>query len=644
MEALGPSVRRIPRWTAQVYALAATTWIVGSDFVVTVIRDASFSAFAVNSAKGLVFVGLTTAVLWVVLHRWADRVGAAWDAVLRERTRFEVLVEGTEDIIGVLDDDGAFSYVSPSLERILGWSAGDLLGTRARVIVHPDDMEAAVGYIATVRREATTPGAQTFRFLTPNGRWRHIELLGSNLRHEPSVRGIVVHGRDVTDRYLAESRLQHALTHDAVTGLPGRARFEDDLRDAALGAEARNQHLLVLTVDLLAFREVNEAVGRTGGDDVLREVARRIGADPDVTSVSRLGADEFGIALPITGDASRVEREADRVTLRVSESLGAPFVVADRRFHLSAHIGGAVVTLPGPIDRGLLTAETNRQAAKRHPDRTVVTVLSQEPGSSRSGTMVAEALHDALASDELVLHYQPQYDLASGEMVAAEALIRWQHPTDGLLGPRTFLAEATRGTLLPIVTRFVLSRATAQVASWTRSGHRIAVSVNLSLGDLRRHSIVDEVVQAVETSGIDPTLLRLELTEQTLLTEPERSLAAIQALRAEGIQFSIDDFGTGYSSLMHLRTLPVDELKIDRVFIAGMCEGGVDDAIVNAVMELGHRTGLVIVAEGIEDLETYRVLAVRGCDRGQGYLMSRPVPAHEVSFATFDPDAVGVAT
>lgn len=638
MDGTGISIHRLPRRTALVYLAVAAIWIVISDLIVAIVDDVDERTLLLNMAKGLGFVLFTSAVLYVVLRAWASRVIEGWEAAVEAQDRFAVLVEDTDDIIVVLDDDRTISYVSPSVERVLGWSATETDGARGRTFVHPDDQEAAIRYLAGVREGTGPLEPQTFRFLTPEGRWRHIEVIAKDLRHHPSVAGVVVHGRDVTDRRLVASRLEHALTHDPVTGLANRARFEDDLRDVSLGVAARQQDLVVLVIDLNAFREVNDAVGRIGGDEVLRAVAQRIERSVQPAAIGRLGADEFGIALPLdhTGPDGRRHEDPTRLAQQVIDELSAPMLVAGQKLRLSADIGGAVVPPTSTPEQALLAAETNLQQAKRHPDRVVITVLAPGSPAQRGGARLAGDLHDALARGELMLFYQPQYDLATNRVVAVEALLRWNHPTDGVLGPRSFLAEATRGTLLPRVTRFVLAEATRQAAIWRDAGNAISVSVNLSLGDLRRRSIVEEVLSAVRDSGISADLLHLELTEQTLLTEPERSLLAMRELRERGIQFSIDDFGTGYSSLVHLRTLPVHELKIDRTFVAGMCDGGIDDAIVSAVLDLGHSTDLTIVAEGIETIEAYRALAARGCDRGQGHLMAHALPADELSFAPFE--------
>ncbi len=626
------AVASLPRRTALLYLVVASAWIVGSDLVVAMLWDANATDVGVNIAKGLVFVVVTAAVLYGVLRVWAARAVEGWQLAQRTQDRYEALVEGGEDLVAVLDEDGVITYASPSLERVVGWSRGDALGTRAREIVHPDDVEEAVGYVAAVRAGSGSAEPQVFRLLTPDGRWRHVELLASDLRHEPAVDGVVVHGRDVSDQQQARTRLEHAMTHDAVTGLPTRARFEDDLRDAALGAAARSQGLAVLVLDLDAFRQVNEAVGRAAGDDVLREATARLGECSNPSAFGRLGADEFALAVPVGADGDAAEAEAGALIQRLAACLAEPLVVAGHRLRLSARFGGVVVRRDDLALQALQVAETNLRMAKDHPDRVVMSALERDPRRNRSTSQVAGDLHDALDRGELELYYQPQFHLETGIVVGAEALMRWNHPTEGLLLPRRFLRDATSGTLLPRVTRFALTQATRQAAAWRDGGHPIPVSVNLTLGDLRRHSIVDEVLDALAASAIDPSLLRLELTEHTILAEPERSLQAMRTLRGIGVEFSIDDFGTGYSSLVHLRTLPVREIKIDKVFVSGMPVHDIDDAIVTLVVGLAHRAGLTVVAEGIEHVDVYELLVERGCDRGQGFLMSVPVPAAEMAF------------
>lgn len=625
-------ITSIPRRTVQLYAAVAGAWIVVSDLVVALVGAADLGDFALNVAKGLGFVGVTSILLLIVLRRSVGLATEGWEIADEERRRFETLIERSDEIIGVFDDDGRLTYASPSLERVLGWEIGDALDRRGREFVHPDDRQEGLDFLATVRDGTAGSDPQTFRLLTPDGEWRHIEITATDLRHEPAVAGVVVHGRDVTERRKAESQLGRALTLDHVTGASNAKQYGIELRDVALGARAREQDLLILVTDLDAFREVNASVGRVGGDDVLREVCDRIADAVSPAVIGRLGPDEFGVAMAIErgdGEQLAIARScADRIV----SAVGAPLVVDGRRLRLSATVGGVVVRRTDQLDRGRAASEANLVAAKSHPDRVVLSVLSTQDKVDLSGTELVTALFDALERHELQLYYQPQYALADGAVVGAEALIRWNHPERGLLGPAAFLTEATRGSLLSHVTRFVLGEATGQVARWIDQGRDLSVSVNLSLGDLRRQGLVEEVLAAVEGSAIPPASLRLELTEQTLLVEPERSMRTIRELLDAGIGFSIDDFGTGYSSLSHLRSIPVQELKIDQSFTSAMLASEVDAAIVSAVIDLGHRVGVDIVAEGIEDAKTLERLCVEGCDRGQGYHLARPVPATEVSF------------
>jgi PAS domain S-box-containing protein/diguanylate cyclase (GGDEF)-like protein len=631
------SVRQLPTRTTTTYVAVGATWILVSDGIVTLTSDQDAAEFVVNAGKGLLFVGITGAVLWALLRTWARRTAEAWSASAQQRRRYESIVERTDDVIAVFDDDGTLTYASPALERVLGWEVDEAVGRLGRTFIHPDDVDDALAHLAAVRAGASYDDLPIYRLLTPDGRWRDMEISAVDLRDEPTIAGVVVRARDVTDRRLVEDRLEHALTHDVVTTLPNQHRFRSDLRDVAFAAQLGAQHLAVLIVDLSSFREVNSAVGRHGGDEVLAMVAARLRTF-EPAALGRLGADEFAIAFPSDHEPDNALRHVREVAIEVVDALAAPFTVGERRLRLSCAIGGTVSSPARPVDDALVAAEHNLSSAKQHPDRQVITLEAEVDGltpTPRGGPL--SSVHEALELDQLEMFFQPQYDLASGRVAGAEALLRWHHPVRGTLTPVRFLEDARRHGILPGVTRFALGSATRQAARWAADGTPIVVSVNLGLDDLRRHSVVSEVFDALHDHGCDPALLCIELTEHTLLSEPDRSLQAMRALRAEGVQFSIDDFGTGYSSLMHLRTLPVQELKIDQSFIFGLSDGSPDDAIVSSVIEMAHRLGLVVVAEGIEDHDVHELLRLRGCDRGQGFLMSRPVAAGSLDLSPFSP-------
>ena len=630
------SVRRLPRRTTATYVAVGAAWILVSDGIVTLTSDQDASEFAINAGKGLLFVGVTGSVLWILLRTWSARTAEAWSASALQRRRYESLVDRSDDVIAVFDDDGTLTYASPALERVLGWPVDQAVGRRGRTFIHPDDVDEALAHLAAVRAGASYGDLPIYRLLTPDGRWRDMEISAADLRDEPTIAGVVVRARDVTDRRIVEDRLEHALTHDVVTALPNQHRFRSDLRDVAFAAQLGAHHLAVLIVDLSTFREVNHVVGRRGGDEVLSMVAMRLRA-LEPAALGRLGADEFGIAFAGDRDPEAALRRVREVATKVMDVLAAPFTIGERRLRLSCAIGGTVSSPARPVDDALVAAEHNLSSAKQHPDRQVVTLeagVEAVVPTPRGGPL--SSVHEALELEQLEMHFQPQYDLQTGRVVGAEALLRWHHPVRGMLTPLRFLEDARRHGILPGVTRFALRSATRQAAAWAAGGTPIVVSVNLGLDDLRRHSVVSEVLDALADNRCDPALLCLELTEHTLLSEPERSLQAMRALRAEGVQFSIDDFGTGYSSLMHLRTLPVQELKVDQSFITGLADGSPDDAIVSSVIEMAHRLGLVVVAEGIEDRDVHDLLRLRGCDRGQGFLMSRPMAAGSLDLSPFE--------
>lgn len=633
-DGVGHSVSVLPPRTAAVYATVAGLWIVASDTVAAItVGDVSRSEYLLNLTKGLAFVAATTGVLYLVLRRWRERLERGLDEAELERQRFNHLVEATEDVFAVLDDDGRLTYVSPRLVSSLGWQVGDVIGEQGRAFVHPEDRDDAIDFLRRTKTSVRSLPPTTFRLLATDGRWHHIEVATTDLRHVPSVGGVVVHGRDVTEQRMAEVRLEYAVAHDPITGVANRVTYELALGEAGLGLQHADRDLAIVVIDLLAFREVNAQVGRALGDEVLRQVVERFEQSLTPLTLGRIGADEFSAALAVPAVSDPVEWTVERCHQLLND-VAKPYSVDGTRVDVSVDVGAAVSRLPAPVTDVLVDAESNLHRAKRHPDQIVVT-LHDPSTRSRQNLLQPTKLHEALESDQFVLYYQPQYELATGRMVGVEALLRWRHPTEGLLTPSTFLDVVTRGTLLPLVTRFVLREATRQAAAWQRNGHDISVSVNLSLGDLRRRALTHDVIEALDDAGLDPTRLCLELTEHTLFAERERSLPTMHRLRRRGVNFSIDDFGTGYSSLAHLRTLPVDELKIDSMFVADMTDNAIDRSIVSAAIDLGEAGGMTILAEGIEKASTWQALVESGCGRGQGYLMSPPVPAEDVTFEPF---------
>ena len=419
---------------------------------------------------------------------------------------------------------------------------------------------------------------------------------------------------------LESSRNEHQARHDALTGLANRAHLDVALSAATVGSSGS---VALVLLDLDRFREVNDTLGHGCGDEVVLEMAHRLTrlAGPH-DLVARLGGDEFAVLLPdVDGvQAALLHAEALRSALRAPVRVGGVDVVLDARAGVSVH----------PLD-----AEDG-PALLRHADvaaeqakRTHVGVCAYDGALDRHSTERLGLLADlarAIAEGELVLHYQPKCDL-SGRVLGVEALVRWAHPQRGLLPPAEFVQVAERTGLVHPLTESVLDQALAQVRRWLDDGRELPVAVNISTRSLLQPGFAERVLTALGAHGVPARLLGLEITETTIMEDPDRALEVLTQLADAGIRLSIDDFGTGYSSLAYLKVLPVHELKIDRVFVAALTTSERDRVIVDSTVALGARLGLEVVAEGVEDEDTLAALAALGCQQAQGYYFSRPVPA-----------------
>jgi len=439
--------------------------------------------------------------------------------------------------------------------------------------------------------------------------------------------GLGVIGRTVLTfrevRAAAEMRRQ-ARTDD-LTGLANRRAFYDDL-GAATRRLGPGSSLAVLLVDLDRFRQVNDSLGHQTGDRLLQVVAERLRTvvrEGDV--LARLGGDEYAVLLR-SASASSAEALAERLRARLREhvQLGAALLTAE------ASIGIALAPAHGTTATGLLQrADLAMYSAKRR--RAGVALYDEaRDGEGLHRLEMAARLRSGIEQGQLVLLYQPQLDLRRGAVTGVEALVRWQHPTRGLLPPDAFLPVAESSGLMTAITEAVLAGATAQCAQWRRAGLLLDVAVNISPSDLLADGLAGRVEALLTRAGLPPEALTLEVTEDILVQDRDRAVAVLAALRRSGIGIAIDDYGTGYASLAYLSDLPATELKLDRSFVVPLLEFRRVATIVESTIDLGRSLGLVLVAEGVEDEATLQALARYGCDRAQGFHIGRPVPAAQI--------------
>ncbi|MFG1602553.1 putative bifunctional diguanylate cyclase/phosphodiesterase [Actinoplanes sp. NPDC049265] len=411
---------------------------------------------------------------------------------------------------------------------------------------------------------------------------------------------------------------------DALTGLPNRRALQSSVVQRGVGA------LLLLDID--RFRTVNDALGHASGDRLLVEVARRL-ADvvPAHDLVVRLGGDEFAVLATRVDGAAAARRIAGHLT----EALGRPFALNGTTVDVSASIGIAVRQERGSDGAALLRqAEAAMYDAKQRGAGVAVYGPDAAHHSPERLTLQSDlrrALSSSSADDGVTIYYQPQIAIATGEVVGVEALLRWRHPVRGMVGPDELLRVVEPTPVMRLLTDRVLRTVVAQVAEWRRAGRDVRASVNVSVRDLRAGDIADRIADMLAAHGVPASLLQLEITESALMADPHRVMDTISRLDRMGIAISLDDFGTGYSSLQHLRRLPLAEVKIDRSFVLGMAGDRNDAAIVRSVIGLAGALGLRVVAEGVEDERTWRVLGALGCDASQGWFHARPMPAGELA-------------
>ena len=421
---------------------------------------------------------------------------------------------------------------------------------------------------------------------------------------------------------------EHTALHDRLTNLPNRVLFHDRAEHAIRGAARAGNKLAVMLLDLDRFKEINDTLGHEKGDGFLVEVASRLQLSLRASdTIARLGGDEFGLVIPVadTGDAQRVAS-------RLLGQLEQPFDVGDLSLRARGSIGIALYPDDGADTEMLLRKADVAMYAGKQVHLPVLYSPEHDHYSPERLLLIGE-LKRAIEQDELVVHYQPVVDVAYGNVKGLEALVRWQHPERGLISPAQFVVFAEQTGLMELLTEAVLRIALPQCAAWRRDGHDVVVAVNVSGRDLGDRGFPARVTSLLADAGLEASSLELEITEDTLLADPVRTLTVLDHLREVGVRLAVDDFGAGRTSLHYLRKLRVDALKIDRSFVMDLLGDTDNQAIVRSTVELAHRLGLEVVAEGVETADTLDLLAGYGCDLAQGHLFSRPVPADQLNLA-----------
>jgi diguanylate cyclase (GGDEF)-like protein/PAS domain S-box-containing protein len=561
---------------------------------------------------------------WRTLTAEVEERKAAEAALRASEERFRSLVQNSSDVITILDADGSVRWHSESLRRVFGYDPERLLHTDELTLVHPDDHDRVAGFVAEAGMRPGVTAAATWRVRHRDGTWLHTETVAANLLDDPNVRGLVLNTRDVSERKQLEDQLVHQAFHDGLTGLANRTLFTERVEHAL--ASIGPTDVAVLFVDLDDFKHVNDSLGHASGDQLLVATAKRLKSclRPGDTA-ARFGGDEFAVLL----ERVTSRDAAAAVAARVIETLHQPFGLQGRTIPIKASVGVAIGRRGVDDANGLLrNADVAMYAAKAggkdryelfRPEMHADMVLRLE--------LEAELRH-AADRGELVLHYQPIVELASGRITRVEALVRWAHPTRGLLGPLAFVPLAEEQGMIGPIGRWVLDEACRQARCWQDrfpGAPPLSMHVNLSGRQLQQPDLIAEVAHALEARALEPGLLTLEITETVLMADIDTVSQRLQDLKQLGVLLAIDDFGTGYSSLSYLRRFPIDMLKIDKAFVDGIGKGREDVALAHAIVNLSNTLRLHTIAEGIEQPEQAANLAALGCQDGQGYHFARPL-------------------
>ncbi len=540
----------------------------------------------------------------------------------QNEARFRSLVQHSSDVIIVTRADGAVRFVSPSASRVLGYDPSSMVRRSVSELLHPDDRERAASFFSTAAKTPGVTGPVEWRFSQPDGSWLHAEILATNLLHDPTVKGVVLNTRDVSERRRLEEQLTHQAFHDPLTGLANRALFRDRVSHALALAQRRGSPVTVLFLDLDDFKKVNDSLGHGEGDRLLIAVAERfLACARSADTVARLGGDEFAIL--IEGAEGR-----DGLPDRLAAAMSHPFSLSGNQVRATASIGVASASPDDRADDLLRNADMAMYAAKRHGKGRAETYESRMYTDIRERLDLEAALRAAIEGQQLTLFYQPIVNLQTGAIHGVEALLRWEHPQFGRLLPQHFIPLAEETGLIMQLGSWVLGEACRQLQVWRAAHPRLslAIAVNISGRQFQGSGLVDALRQTLTSSGVEPSSVVLEITESVLMqTDPV--LERLQQLKGLGVRLAIDDFGTGYSSLSYLQRFPIDILKIAKPFVEEVGQGADRSALARAIVGLGDTLKLQTIAEGIERAEQRAALIELGCTLGQGYHFWPSLPA-----------------
>ncbi|MFC5547729.1 EAL domain-containing protein [Massilia aerilata] len=627
-------------WTVEAHAAPkpyladhlASSLLLAGGLLSTLLLTAFVQAAGQRTRKVQELVRERTADLKLTNQRLIDDVLArkrTEKALQESEQRFRQLVAMSSDWYWEQDERLRFVALTGHFTEKSGIAVGRILGrTRAEIVGGLADSDAGREHIAAI--EAREPFKNLeYRLLDDNGEERWYCVSGQPMFDDSGrFTGYRGTGSDITARKLTEQRVHHVAQHDVLTGLPNRSLLQDRLEQAVAYANRSGHPVWVMLIDLDRFKFVNDSMGHKAGDVLLMTVAARLrGSLRDTDTVARLSGDEFVVILsqhedqPLTGD----------IVQRVMDSVAQPVMLGPKEFFVTCSIGVAAYPSDGtPAESLIEHADIAMYRAKklgRNNFQFYTPAMNEE---SLERVRIESALRNALERNEFVLHYQPQVDLKTGQIVGMEALIRWKHPELGMVPPTRFIGVAEDTGLIVPIGAWVMRTACAQNKAWQDAGlGNLRVAVNLSARQFSAAELLPGIEQVLAETGLEPSCLELELTESLFMSDVTPAVDLLHRMKSLGVKLSIDDFGTGYSSFSYLSRFPIDVLKIDRSFVNDITHDANDAAIVASIITLAHNLRLSVIAEGVETAEQLDYLRQQGCDEMQGYYFSRPLPAQD---------------
>ncbi|MFW9270376.1 phosphodiesterase DibA [Pseudomonas sp. NR3] len=617
---------------ALIYLLLSVAWLQLVGYLLSSFFDDSADRLRWQLINGYAWALVSAVLIFMARVRIARGLRRGEGTVDRERLRQAAAVfDCTREGVLVTDRQGLIVHVNPAFMAITGYARDEVLGRQ------PNLFKSG--------RHGPAFYREMFASLSSRGEWSgeiwNRRKSGEIYPQWQTIRAVVDDEGEVS-QYVAvfsdisaikdsEHELAHLAHHDPLTGLPNRLLFCDRTEQTVASAQLHKRGCALLLLDLDHFKNINDSLGHAVGDELLKSVAQRfLGLFAPGITLARLGGDEFAVLAENCSQPG----QAAALARRILDALKEPVQLGDQSLFINASIG--ISLFPGDaLSAGQLLRNADSALFKaKSSGRDGYALYTEELTThAQQRVEIGFELRRALQQDELRVHYQPVHDLATSRLVGVEALVRWEHPTRGLVSPAEFIPIAERTGLIAQIDAWVMKQACRQMGEWQQAGVVLSfVAVNVSSRLFARRELYEQVARVLHETGLDPALLELEVTESAVMEDPEVALEQMHRLRELGVRLAIDDFGTGYSSLLRLKRLPVQKLKIDQGFVAGLPWDEDDAAIVRVIIALAHSMGMQVHAEGIEQREQAAFLLVQACELGQGYWFGRPVAAAQLDW------------